>query len=80
MGGRITRDVLAPAEEPTSGVPLLRRVMERGHRVEPVPTLAEVRRYAAEQASTLPERLLRLETGSPVAVDVADTLRAMAGR
>jgi nicotinate phosphoribosyltransferase len=78
--GRITRDVLAPAEEPTSGVPLLRRVMERGRRIEPGPTLAEVRRYAAEQASTLPERLLRLETGSPVAVDVTHTLRAMAGR
>jgi nicotinate phosphoribosyltransferase len=54
--GGMARDVIALRQEPLpGGAPLLQKVMDRGRRIQPDPTLKESREYFLSQFALLPE-------------------------
>lgn len=55
--GRCVRDVIALEYEKIPGVPLLRKVMERGRRVGGQPDLKQIREYARQSLASFPEGL-----------------------
>ena len=59
--GRMSGDVVTLESDPQPGEPLLVPMMLGGRRVAPAPSLAEVRRRAAENLARLPHPLRRLE-------------------
>ncbi len=61
MGVRTSDEITLMSETRPKGVPLLEKVMEGGKRVIDLPTLDEVRTFAAEQRDILPKELRRLE-------------------
>jgi nicotinate phosphoribosyltransferase len=64
--GRAVRDVLALADEPPAGRPLLRKVMERGAPVTAgADGLEEARTRAREEIARLPERIRALAPAEP---------------
>ena len=76
--GRMAGDVLSTEDDDQSGATLLQPVMRAGQRIQPQPTLAEIRAHAARELECLPEPLRRLEPGS-YPVEVADALVGLAG-
>jgi nicotinate phosphoribosyltransferase len=62
----------APAE------PLLERVMERGRRLRPAPSLEDIRRRTKRELERLPEALRALVPATAYPVEVADELKALA--
>jgi nicotinate phosphoribosyltransferase len=58
--GAMSHDVIALRDEEVEGEPLLRRVMEGGRVVEPLPDLAALRRRFAQSFSRLPDRFKAL--------------------
>jgi len=76
--GRIAGDVLSLESDRQSGEPLLDLVMKDGRRVQPSPTLAEIRARAAEDLKRLPEPLRDLVPGETCPVEVADALVRLA--
>jgi nicotinate phosphoribosyltransferase len=83
--GRMSADLLSLAAPPhdsaapgQSGEPLVRLVMQNGRRVEPAPSLDDIRRHAARELRRLPEPLQQLQPGAPYEVEVADALRQLA--
>ena len=76
--GRMIGDVLSVESDRQPGEPLIRQVMRDGRRVEPSPTLADIRSRAARELQRLPEDLRRLERGTTYPVRVADALLALA--
>ncbi len=75
--GTMTDDTLTTDGDPQTGRALLEPAMRHGNRVFKLPTLEEARRYAAEELSSLPEPLRRLDT-APYPVEVAPALRRLA--
>jgi nicotinate phosphoribosyltransferase len=59
--GRMAGDVVTLETDPQPGEPLLAPVMRGGSRLAPAPSLADVRRHAADNLARLPEPLRRLE-------------------
>ena len=59
--GRMAGDVLSLEDDDQAGTPLLRLAMRDGKRIQPPPTLAEVRAHAGRELEQLPEALRRLE-------------------
>ncbi|HEY7297038.1 MAG TPA: nicotinate phosphoribosyltransferase [Xanthobacteraceae bacterium] len=76
--GRMAGDILSLEDDDQAGTPLLRPVMREGKRIQPPPTLAEVRAHARRELDRLPEPLRRLEPGASYRVDVADKLATLA--
>ena len=76
--GRMAGDVLSTEDDDQSGATSLQPVMRAGQRIQPQPTLAEIRAHAARELECLPEPLRRLEPGS-YPVEVADALVGLAG-
>jgi nicotinate phosphoribosyltransferase len=76
--GRMADDVLSVEDDAQSGLTLLQPVMKTGRRLQPRPTLAEIRTHAARELASLPEPLRRLETGVSHPVRVADALVRLA--
>ncbi len=76
-GGTIVGDTITLEEERAEGEPLLRKVMEKGRRMETVPDLATISRYAGEQLQMLPENLRRLETNPPYDVRISPALERL---
>ncbi len=75
-GGRMARDLVAPANVACEGKPLLAPVLRAGRRVAPPSTLADIRERARENLAALPERIAALEPASyDVEIDAA--LRAL---
>ncbi|MHB8771712.1 MAG: nicotinate phosphoribosyltransferase [Syntrophales bacterium] len=72
--GVMAGDTIALAGERHAGEPLLRKVMEKGRRLEQPADLAAVSRTAAEQLQTLPENLRRLEDDPPYEVRTSPAL------
>src|SRR5581483_6311542 len=62
-GDRAVRDVIAGVDEarPAGGVGLLQKVMERGQRIGPPPSVFELRDRCRREVATLPERLHALD-------------------
>lgn len=74
-GGRFVEDVLTLADDETpEGTPLLQPVMRSGKRVQENPSLASIRRYAAEACARLPEALRRLDGEAAYPVRIAPAL------
>jgi nicotinate phosphoribosyltransferase len=76
--GRMAGDVLSVEQDGHAGEPLIRPVMEKGRRLRPQPTLAEIRTRAARDLERLPEPLRRLEAGASYPVQVSDALVRLA--
>ncbi len=76
--GRLAGDILTLARCEAEGAPLLKPVMRDGRRIEPLPSLEEARRHAAEELRRLPEHLRRLETKPAYEAEIAQPLRALA--
>jgi nicotinate phosphoribosyltransferase len=81
--GRMAGDVLAletatPSAASGGGEPLIRLVMTGGKRVQPAPSLDDIRRHAKRELERLPEALRALEPRSIYPVTVADELEDLA--
>ena len=76
--GRMAGDLLSVEDDDQSGAALLRPVMRAGQRIQPQPTLAEIRAHAARELECLPEGLRRLERDASYPVEVADALVELA--
>ncbi len=79
-GGRMAGDLLSldTASPGGGGEPLIRPVMKNGRRVEPAPSLDEIRRHAKRELERLPEALRRLTPGAAYPVEIADDLVKLA--
>jgi len=76
--GRMAGDVLGLEGDPPAGEPLLRLVMQNGRRIDPPPTLADIRETAQRELARLPEPLRSLSAGSPYPVQVSASLQRLA--
>lgn len=75
--GTIAADVVALADEPVIGEPLLQPAMRSGKRVERLPSLMEARAHAAASLARLPKTLRALEPGH-VPVQISNGIRRLA--
>jgi nicotinate phosphoribosyltransferase len=75
--GTMAGDVLTVEGDDQRGDPLVRPVMLGGERIV-APSLADARRFAAEQLERLPAHLKRLASEPPYPVEVSMRLRALA--
>jgi nicotinate phosphoribosyltransferase len=73
----VARDVVARSGECGRGEALLRPVILAGRLVEPLPTLEQARRRAAESLGKLPAALRQLETAEPWPVIYSRELREL---
>ncbi|MGD2032855.1 MAG: nicotinate phosphoribosyltransferase [Gammaproteobacteria bacterium] len=76
--GTITADRICAATEEAPGKPLLAKVMKGGRRLEPAPSLQDIRDHAAAGLSSLPEACRRLRDPRPLQAEVSETLRGLA--
>jgi nicotinate phosphoribosyltransferase len=76
--GRMTGDVLALQDDRQAGEPLLLPFMRYGQRLAAPPTLADIRKRAAQGLAELPESLRHLSDGTTLPVTVAPRLIALA--
>jgi len=77
--GRMAGDVLGLDGDAHAGEPLLRLVMRNGRRVDPSPTLADIRGLAQREMARLPQALRSLApAATPYPVQVADSLQKLA--
>lgn len=76
--GKIASDRIGTATEEASGRPLLAKVMEGGRRLEPSPSLEDIRDYAAASLSSLPEACRRLQDPEPLQPQMSEALRDLA--
>jgi nicotinate phosphoribosyltransferase len=76
--GRLQRDILSVEDDDQPGEPLIQPVFKNGRRLQPQPTLAEIRARAARDLERLPEPLRRLEPGTTYPVEVTEKLARLA--
>ncbi len=76
--GRLRRDVVTLDSDSQPGERLLVPVMHGGKRIAPSPSLAEIRRCAAENLAALPDALRSLEPAEPYPVEISPALRELA--
>jgi nicotinate phosphoribosyltransferase len=76
--GRMCGDILSVEDDGQLGETLIQLVMKNGRRLQPQPTLAEIRTRAACQLERLPEPLCRLEPGASYPVQVTERLARLA--
>lgn len=58
-------DIIARADEALPGEPLLRPVMRAGRRIDPFPSLDDIRTHARQALATLPPRITALAPATP---------------
>jgi nicotinate phosphoribosyltransferase len=75
--GRLAGDVITVEGDEQAGEALLRPVMQTGLRLEPAPSLEEIRAHAHAELASLPDRLRGLEPCAAYPVEVAPALRAL---
>lgn len=78
--GSMRGDVLSLENDTQPGEPLLAPVMRAGKRIEPAPTLTQIRERAARELGRLPEPLRRLEPGFNYPVQISEKLSALAAQ
>ncbi len=76
--GRMSGDVLSLADHEKAGEPLIHPVMLGGRRLQPAPSLDDIRRRAKRELECLPEALRQLTPGATYPVEVADDLVKLA--
>ena len=72
--GRIDDDLLTTRDDLQEGEALLQPIMTQGKRIGIVPSLADVRTFAATQLASLPDELQQLHEGVTVEVRVSQAL------
>jgi nicotinate phosphoribosyltransferase len=77
--GRMARDLVALANEPHRGEPLLRPAMRQGRRLPGLPDLPAIRDYARAELGRLPLPLSELKAAD-YPVEIAASLRELAER
>jgi nicotinate phosphoribosyltransferase len=77
--GRMRQDILSLETDNQPGEPLIQDVMRNGRRLQPAPTLAEIRARTARDLERLPEPVHRLEPDAGYPVIVAEALKHLAG-
>jgi len=76
--GTMLSDVVAGENEIRDGRPLLMPVMRAGHRVDPAPSLAAIREYAAGELAGLPPPLRELRHEPAYPVRISEPLQGLA--
>jgi nicotinate phosphoribosyltransferase len=76
--GRMAGDAIGLEDDLQPGEPLLRPVMRNGRRLDPTPTLADIRRHAAGELARLPDSLRTLTAGAPYPVLISESLMRLA--
>jgi nicotinate phosphoribosyltransferase len=76
--GRMAGDLIARDGDSQDGEPLIELAMRNGRRIEPAPTLDDIRRRAKEQLERLPEALRALTPAAMYPVEVAGELETLA--
>jgi nicotinate phosphoribosyltransferase len=76
--GSMRGDVLTIDGDAQLGEALIAPVMKAGARVRNAPSLADIRKHAAEQLRRLPDRLQRLEPNAPYPVAISAALEELA--
>lgn len=77
--GRMEGDVISQENDEHPGEPLLQPAMRKGHRL-PAPTLADIRRHAADNLARLPEPLRLLQEPYAYKIEIAPALHELANR
>ena len=75
--GSFLKDVIALADEPVLGTPLLVKVIERGELVYDLPALEKIRHVAAENLSKLPLKYHALVNAPFYPVELSEKLAAL---
>jgi nicotinate phosphoribosyltransferase len=76
--GRMSGDVLSLADHEKAGEPLIHPVMLGGRRLQPAPSLDDIRRRAKRELECLPEALRKLTPDATYKVEVAQDLVKLA--
>jgi nicotinate phosphoribosyltransferase len=76
--GRMAGDVLSLEGDRQDGEALIKPVMRAGRRIDPKPSLTDIRARAARDLARLPEPLRRLDAGASYPVEVANALARLA--
>ena len=76
--GRMSGDMLTLADHDRAGEPLLHPVMRGGRRLQPNPSLDDIRKLAKHELESLPQALRQLTPGAAYPVEVADDLVKLA--
>ena len=76
--GRMSGDVLSLENDSLRGDQLVVPVIRAGKRVEPAPTLTQIRERATRELARLPEPLRRLAKSDEYPVQISDKLKALA--
>lgn len=76
--GRMAADILSAADDPHDGEPLIVPVMKGGSRIDPQPSLQEIRARARRDLARLPAGSEALAPRGAYPVEVADSLRQLA--
>jgi nicotinate phosphoribosyltransferase len=75
--GNYLRDVIALADEKTEGEPLLVKVMDKGNLTYKLPSLNEIRVYASENLSKLPDKYKALSNAEEYPVELSLNLQRL---
>jgi nicotinate phosphoribosyltransferase len=73
--GIYLKDVIALADEKVNGEPLLVKVIDKGRLIYKLPTLNEIRVYAAENLSKLPEQYKELTNAKEYPIELSLNLQ-----
>jgi len=76
--GHMAGDVFSVEDDNQAGEPLIYQLMRGGKRLSPVPTLGEIRAYAAHELQRLPAPLRDLEPETTYPVKVGEALKDLA--
>lgn len=76
--GKVSRDIIACADESMAGQALLHRVMANGARTFSAPALSEVRDHCTAQLASLPDELRVLEPADHSPVEISQRLSELA--
>ena len=76
--GRMAGDILSLETDKQDGEPLLKLVMHGGKRVQPAPSLDDIRSHAKRELEGLPEPLRRLDPDGAYPVEIGGELKSLA--
>lgn len=75
--GRYLKDLITLSDEQANGNPLLIKVMENGKLIRDLPSLDEIKAFAAKNLSLLPDKYKKLTNASTYPVELSESLRQL---
>ena len=75
--GKFDHDLIARSDEADSGTPLLKTVMRDGKRIDPDPSLAEIRSFTRAQLDQFPDKLKSLDSKNEFPVRISEALQVL---